>query len=266
MKNIGILGCGWLGTELAKKLIKKSYSVYGTQRTFHELEKLNKIGVKTFLIDLSKTNKNDTLNFLNKIDQLIISIPPIQKNNFVDLITDLIGLISQSTIKKVVFLSSISVYGEQNGEIDESSLTMPITESAKSLIIAEEKFLRSIFDVTILRLGGLIGNDRHPIRTLINRTITNPNGYINFIHQLDAVKLICFLIEFPELLGIYNGVDPYHPNRKEYYTKVASLLKLSKPVFSDKKKFKRIVNSNKITLNNNFKFSVDNMLIDFLKK
>ena len=39
----------------------------------------------------------------------------------------------------------------------------------------------------IVRLGGLIGNDRNPIFQLQGKLISNPEGIINFITQRDAI-------------------------------------------------------------------------------
>ena len=54
-KNIGILGCGWLGLPLAKKLIEKGYSVNGTTTSSNKLKVLQNAGINPFTVRLSET-------------------------------------------------------------------------------------------------------------------------------------------------------------------------------------------------------------------
>jgi nucleoside-diphosphate-sugar epimerase len=86
-------------------------------------------------------------------------------------------------VKKVIFVSSTSVYGEiplENVEVEKNSITEeilpnPDTES-KQLLEVENKS-NTHFKTTIVRFGGLIGNDRHPIYFLAGRkNIENPDA------------------------------------------------------------------------------------------
>ena len=60
-------------------------------------------------------------------------------------------------------------------------------------------------------------------------------------------------------------MSPFHPNRKKYYIEIAKKLNLNNPVFNDKEKNLRKINSNKIDLKKLFNYPVDNLLIDFDK-
>ena len=113
----------------------------------------------------------------------------------------------------------------------------------------------------IVRLGGLIGKDRHPIFKLQNRNIGNPGGRINFIHQKDAVSGICNLIVNPKLRGIYNLVSPHHPNREKYYEFMAKKLGLPSPKFTSEPAIIRIIQARKIEDDTPFKYTVNNLLI-----
>ncbi|MDO1499384.1 hypothetical protein Q2T40_03905 [Winogradskyella maritima] len=72
-----------------------------------------------------------------------------------------------SSVEKIVFVSSTSVYGEIHGEVDEDTPPNPSTESGKQLTEAE-KIFKDVknFETTIIRFGGLIGPDRHPVTML----------------------------------------------------------------------------------------------------
>ena len=265
MNKIGIIGCGWLGLNLAKTLIKNNFKVIGTKTTEKGILKLNKFKIKGVFFKIDNGEIFGQIDFFKKIDQLLISIPPSIKNYNISIET-LFKLVNKNiNIKKIHFLSSISVYGKNGNEIFENSQIYPETKNAKLLSYAEKKFLNLNFSVSIIRLGGLIGFDRHPIFSLINKKINNPKGYINFIHKTDAIKVIIYLIKTPKINGVINCVSPFHPNRKKYYIEIAKKLNLKKPVFNNKEKHLRKINSNKIDLKKLFNYPVDNLLIDFNK-
>ena len=265
MNKIAIIGCGWLGLHLAKNLIENDYKVIGTKTNEKEVDKLNKLKIKGIIFKIDNEKIHGETNFLKNIDQLIITIPPSIKN-YKKTIGTLYKLVNDNkNIKKVLFLSSISVYGKNENEIFESSPTNPETKNAKLLLFGEGKFLNLNSSVSVIRLGGLIGFERHPIFSLISKKINNPKGFINFIHVTDAIELIKFLIKSSKLNGIINCVSPFHPNRKKYYTEIAKSLGLKNPVFIEKDKHLRKINSNKIDLKKLFNYPVDNLLIDFNK-
>jgi nucleoside-diphosphate-sugar epimerase len=96
---------------------------------------------------------------------LIIDIPPklrgINKENFVSKIEILIPFIEKSTIENILFISSTSVYGDDNDQVTEETVN-PDSEGGKQLAIVEGLLQGSRFKTTILRFGGLIGEDRNP--------------------------------------------------------------------------------------------------------
>ena len=155
MNRIAVIGCGWLGLRLAKNLIENNYKVIAQKLLEKEL-KCNKLKIKGIIFKIDNEKIFGETNFLKNIDQLIISIPPSIKN-YKKTIGTLYKLIKyNNNIKKVIFLSSISVYGKNENEILEDSQTNPETINAKLLLFAEEKFLNLNSSVCIIRLGGLI--------------------------------------------------------------------------------------------------------------
>jgi len=265
LSKIGIIGCGWLGIYLGKTLIKNDFKVVGTKTTEKGIVKLNNYNIEGILFRINGEKIIGEMDFMKYIDQLIISIPPSIKKYHKSIETLIQLLNKNKNIKKIIFLSSTSVYGNQKSEIFEDSQIYPESKSAKLLAHAEKKFLYLNCSVCIIRIGGLIGHNRHPIFLLINKKINNPEGYINFIHKLDAIKLITHIVKNPELTGIFNCVSPYHPKRKKYYIKISKKLYLNKPTFNDKVKNLRKINSKKINLKKLFNYPVDNLLIDFNK-
>ena len=256
MKKISVLGCGWLGFPLAQALIKNNYLVKGSTTSQDKLDNLKENQIQAFLISLDEDKiYGDVIHFLKDTNTLIINIPPKlrgnNKENFVTKINNIVPFIQQSNIKNVLFVSSTSVYSDSEAilEINEDSIAIPESESGKQLLEVENLLLNNTsFKTTILRFGGLIGKDRHPVKFLAGReNIENPNGPVNLIHQEDCINIILKILETNSWNTIFNAVAPFHPSRKEYYTQKAIDLGLELPHFTDSKlSIGKIISSKKL--------------------
>ena len=275
MTQISILGCGWLGFPLAKKLIEKGYSINGSTTSQNKLSTLENSGINPFIVILSEVegmfeseSVSESINsFLQESEILIIDIPPKLRGDngdslrkiFVEKIENLIPFIEKSTVKKVLFVSSTSVYGDENGIITEETPPNPETESGKQLLLAEAVLQKNQnFETTILRFGGLIGEDRHPVKFLAGKeNLENPDAPINLIHQNDCIEIIQEIISQSKWNEVFNAVAPFHPTREEYYTQKANELNLILPRFSiEKSNIKKVISGEKIENFLNYTFNL----------
>jgi nucleoside-diphosphate-sugar epimerase len=241
MTQISILGCGWLGLPLAKALLEKGFLIKGSTTSEEKILMLKNIGINPFLIRLESQNVVGEMDrFLDGSTTLIIDIPPKLRGNssedFVGKIQNLIPHLENSTLKNVLFISSTSVYGENNTIITEETTTNPDTEGGRQLVKAEALLQKnSHFKTTILRFGGLIGEDRNPVKFLSGReNIENPEAPINLIHQEDCIGIILKILETHSWDETFNAVTPFHPSREKYYTQKATYLNLIPPKFNTK--------------------------------
>ena len=274
MIQISILGCGWLGLPLAKSLIaKKRYYVNGSTTSENKLQILKDASINPFLIALESESISESINpFLAESEILIIDIPPklrgtnsdssdSQRKVFVEKIQTLIPFIEKSTVKKVLFISSTSVYGDEDDLVTEETIPNPETESGKQLLLAEEILQKNEnFETTILRFGGLIGEDRHPVKFLAGKeNLENPDAPVNLIHQNDCISIIEEIINQSKWNEVLNAVAPFHPTREEYYTQKAKEQGLVLPKFSsEKSNIKKNISSEKIESSLNYQFRLDN--------
>ncbi len=238
MTQISILGCGWLGLPLAKALLKKGFSVKGSTTSMEKISLLQSAGIAPFIIQLEEEKISESItDFLADSQILIVDIPPKLRGNstenFVAKIAALLPFIEKSTIEKVLFVSSTSVYGEDNELVSDETPLNPDSEGGRQLAIVESLLQKNnCFKTTVLRFGGLIGEDRNPVRFLSGReNIENPDSPINLIHQEDCIGIIEKIIELDSWNKTYNAVAPFHPTRKEYYTQKAADLNLALPKF-----------------------------------
>ena len=267
MTKISILGCGWLGFPLAKAFLENGFLVNGSTTSTEKISTLKNAGISPFLIELGEVTINGNVSeFLEGSQVLIIDIPPKLRGtateNFVAKIKNLIPFIEKSAIKKVVFVSSTSVYSDENKLVTEETIANPDTESGKQLIACEQ-FLQknSHFKTTVLRFGGLIGEDRNPIRFLAGRNnIENPNAPINLIHQEDCIGIILKIIESNCWGETFNAVAPFHPSREAYYTQKAKEYNLELPIFAaSKPSIGKTILSNKLEKVLNYQFIKDSL-------
>lgn len=254
MSQISILGCGWLGFPLAKTLLKNGFVVKGSTTSAEKLPLLENAGIQPFLIALkAEETQGDARRFLENSSILIIDIPPklrgLEKENFVAKIQKLVPFIEQCAVEHVLFISSTSVYSDEEKHITETVLPNPNTESGMQLLTSE-KLLQGnpSFQTTILRFGGLIGEDRHPIKFLAGRKdVENPEAPINMIHQDDCIGIILKIIETNSWGETFNAVAPFHPSREEYYIHKAIHLGLTPPTFNhEKPSIGKIIDSSKV--------------------
>lgn len=255
MIKIFVIGCGWLGFPLAKKFVEKNFTVYGSTTSENKIQKLEKSGIIPFLFSINDIKNEDKLIF-SQADVLILNFPPsnIKIENFQYFINSI-----PENVKKIIFTSSISVYGEQFGIITEENELKAISENGKKLIQMESILLEKFPEkIVILRLAGLVGIERHPVKYLSGKNnLEDGELNINLVHLEDCINVIYSFAE-NKLKGIYNVCEDYHPSKKEFYNKAAEKLKLIPPEFNDSKInsiSERIIASNKLLNNLNYNFS-----------
>lgn len=249
MHKISILGCGWLGLPLAKKLLADGSRVKGSTTSTEKMDMLRAAGIDPFLIELSADGISGEIDRFLDSEILILDIPPkLSQGRFTDKIKNLLPYLQRSTVTRVLFISSISVYAENAGDVDENSRANPETENGKQLLEAEA-LLRNDnhFQTTVLRFGGLIGNDRHPVKYLAGReNVAHPQAPVNLIDAEDGIGIISQIIAFEKWNETYNAVAPYHPTRKTYYTQKALEHDLPAPQFANDNASGKTVGTEKI--------------------
>lgn len=268
MRQISILGCGWLGLPLAKSLIEKGFSVKGSTTSEIKIPVLTQAGIEAFQIEVSEKGIVGNMeSFLENSEILIIDIPPklrtASSEKFVKKIENLIPFIKKAKVKNVIFISSTAVYNDDYSTVTETTQTNPDTESGKQLLEAEKLLFVNMFDfgTTKIRFGGLIGEDRHPVYHLAGKeNLGNPNAAVNLIHQIDCIGIIEAIIEKDCWNQTFNAVAPFHPKREEYYTQKAAELGLPLPQFADVvTSFGKIIDSSYLEQTLDYKFQKPNL-------
>lgn len=268
--QISILGCGWLGTALGKRLLSKRYIVKGSTTSNDNYNVLETTGIQPYYLNITADSMDiDYANFFNT-DILIISIPPKRIQNieeiFAKQIKQVINYIEELKIPKVIFISSTSVYERKNKTVHEDEVCNPEKLSGKALLKAEN-MLRNIkgTKTTVLRIAGMVGADRNPARFLLNKSEVNGSTPVNLVHRADCVNIILEIIE-REIWGeVFNVCCTGHPTKKEFYTKAAKVGNLPIPNFVEKHANYKIIDSSKLTKRLEYKYEYPDPM-DYLKE
>jgi nucleoside-diphosphate-sugar epimerase len=226
MKRISILGSGWLGLPLAHELQQAGYQIKTSTRSLKRLEQIQQEGIHTCLYDIEPASSDSIENDCDFLQADILIINITSKN--IEAYKLLIDKIKASTISKVLFISSTSVYADSDNANPD-----PVVESDLStlkpcpLLEIENLFLaRDEFKTSIIRFAGLIGYQRHPGRFFIQKDeenhfickpIRNPEGFVNMIHRDDCIGIIKAVIKLQSWGEIFNGCSSQHLTRRDFY-------------------------------------------------
>ena len=249
--SISIMGCGWLGLPLGENLAQMGYQVSGSTTNQSKLSIILEKNIKPYHLNFTPyAGANISLDFFDsKI--LIINIPPDRRVGimgfYITQIQEIVNFAKAGKTSKIIFISSTSVYGEPNRDVYEEDEVVPVSEAGRALV-ETEKFLLSLsgLNSTIIRFGGLIGNDRNPVKFFMGKTnLPNGRAPVNLIYLDDCIGIIKSVIEREAWGEIFNACAEYHPEKQNYYTEVAKKMNLTVPVFLNELLSFKIIRSNK---------------------
>ncbi|WP_460119669.1 SDR family oxidoreductase [Pseudomonas sp. S2_C03] len=216
--SVLIAGCGDVGSRLASRLLKFGWEVHGLRRNVARLPE-GVIGVAGDLF-----NKECPATWpIGAVDYLVYCAAATDHDEagyraaYIQGLQHVLEWLNDygQAPKRLVFVSSSSVFGQQNGEwVNETSPAVATGYSGQVMLEAEQVALSSGFPASIVRLTGIYGPGREWLLTQVRRgyrVVTEPPLYGNRIHVDDAAGLIAFLLEADHrgvaLDDVYIGVD-----------------------------------------------------------
>lgn len=266
---VSILGCGWLGLPLAQSLINEMPDVIvkGSTTSQSKLPLLKQAGIESYLIRLPDDLHDPESASFWESDVLFLNIPPSagkdsSLQSYPGLISDIAERAKKGGTRRIIYTSSTSVYSETGGITSEGDAKpgTAATPSGESVLKAESVIADSDLEYVILRLGGLYGYDRHPVKYLSGKKgLSDPLKPVNLIHQDDCIRVVHEVLRQNSKNEIFNVVSDGHPPRGEFYTSAARRLELPVPEFKDTPgKDYRVVSNAKLKNELNFSFIYPN--------
>lgn len=239
-KTVAIAGLGWLGQALAYRLANLGYTVKGSVTTLEKASMLQQNSFDAYPMEISETGISGEVEaFLKNADYLIIMIPPGLRRNtgadFVLKMTHFLEEIKSATVRKVILISSTSVYGDAQGEVTEHDEPKPENIAGKQLRQVEELFLHSDeLETTVVRFGGLFGGSRNPAKYLAGRKdLRDGNAPVNLINRQDCIQILTEILTQDAFGEVFNAVNPQHPKKADYYIQKAREMGLEPPCFTE---------------------------------
>jgi len=217
-KTVMIAGCGDVGSRLGQQLNAVGWTVYGLRRSVALLPQ----GIHPVAGDLH-SDACPAAWPSGALDYLVYCAAATEHDEagyraaYVDGLRRVLGWLAQhgQQPKRVLFVSSSGVYGQQLGEwVDENSPAEADSYSGRIMREAEQLALASGLPASLVRLTGLYGPGREWLLGQVRqgyRVDSEPPLYGNRIHVDDAAGLLAYLLQ-ADTRGVllddcYIGVD-----------------------------------------------------------
>lgn len=234
-----IIGCGYLGTRLAQHHQAQGLMVTGVVRSTQGLQRLVQAGVPGLICDLQTADPAALP--LAGADVFMLAPPP-NSGREDTLSRRLVAAFARvGSPRRVVYLSTTSVYGDCQGEwIDESRPTDPGADRAWRRLDAEQTFeewhAAGGGELMILRVAGIYGPGRLPLERLrqgLPLVRVQQAPYSNRIHVDDLVNVCAAAMKDGSDGAIYNVSDGHPSTMTEYFQRIAEMAGLAPPPLID---------------------------------
>ena len=206
-----------------KKYIYKYINVYKFLYSNRSTLKSTDQDSNAFLLRLDGEHIYGDLDKILETETLILAIPPPSSRNPYKP-SVLLPFLQRGKVKKILLLSSTSVYLKNNKYVDEKS---PLNTHSSMYELEQAILSINNVELTILRFGGLIGAERHP-GNFFSKTLQLSNGdaLVNLIHYEDCLSIIHQVIQNDIWGACFNCCADQHPKKKEFYAAAAASLGL----------------------------------------
>jgi len=241
-KRISILGCGWLGFALAKRLLSSGITsvIKGSTTSGVKLDQFASAGIEGYLLPLNPEvglNASISEPFFDS-EIIVIAVPPRMSQNVAGNYSAQMQMVAaairKSSANEVIFVSSTGVYRDLSQTAVEPDVQLPEHSAQPEMVAAENAIatLRPEKTVTILRLSGLLGYNRIPGKYVQGqKDMITGDIPVNYIHRDDAAGVIQTIIQQGIQNETFNITAPFHPTRSEVYADSCAQFGWEAPTF-----------------------------------
>ena len=215
-----IVGCGYVGLPLGVELVRQGHEVFGLRRSDSARAELLAAGIQPLVADITKPE--DLAALPGPFDWVVNTVSSSKggeeeyRQVYLDGTRNLIAWLAPTGLKKFVYTSSTSVYGQTDGSVvKETSPVEPSSPTSRCLVETEKLLLDTAqaqkFPAVILRVSGIYGPERGHLflQYLRNEARIAGKGerLLNMIHRDDLVQVICAALKSGRVGEIYNATD-----------------------------------------------------------
>jgi len=246
-QRMAILGCGYLGSELARQALSKGFRVVALTRNPATAEALRKLGVQQVMeAELDDDSWHEAVNsdqdyVVNCVGSAGGGLQGYAKS-YLDGQGSVARWMKKGRVGTFLYTSSVSVYPQMDGQLVDETFSCEGTSDRGALLLASESVCfpgpASIERSFVLRLAGIYGPQRHiylnHLRAGAREIPGDGEAFLNLIHRDDACAAIwAVLSSSSEIPGrIYNLSDGHPVPRKELVEWLARRLGVDVPPFT----------------------------------
>lgn len=191
MKPVLIFGCGYTGSEVARRLLKEGTKVYATTRNPAGLREIETLGATVLHLDLTETHAdNEWIKQVPPKFRVLLSVPTLKAaGDLFDPTPRIVEMIGNAA-SRVVYLSTTGVYGSTR-EVDEQTPVAPETRRQHLRVEAEEAVAQGPWPSLILRPAAIYGPGRGVHRALSEgryKLVGRGDNFVSRIHRDDVAR------------------------------------------------------------------------------
>lgn len=229
-----ILGLGYTAAHYAVYHSRAFTEVTGTKRA-PQGESIGRIKLLPFDGAAEQVDPR-LLKVLSEADALLVSAGP-DAGGDPTLRRLAKEIAAAEKLKKIVYLSTIGVYGDHQGEwIDETAEVKPTNERSRLRLVAEARWTdlakKNGKEIYVLRLSGIYGPGRNVLLKLREgaaKRLVKPGQVFNRIHVDDIATAINACLTGPAPGGVYNVTDDEPAPPQDVVLYAANLMGVEPP-------------------------------------
>jgi len=230
-RSVVIIGCGYVGTALARALVERDCDVVGTTRTPSRVGQIESTGARARLLTVQDAGAwRDELSDRQSVYLTIAAgrRDADYRDVYLPAAQNLAAALTGTDVSRIIYTSSTAVYGQTDGsEVDEHARVEPTSDNGCVLVETERALLdaaarqevKAPVHVSVVRLGGIHG-PRRELTSLARRfagtTRDDGDAYVNLIHRDDIVAALVALQNVSHH-GVLNLTDNHPVRRRDLY-------------------------------------------------
>lgn len=230
--NVAIIGCGYVGTAVARLWRQQGLTVTATTTTPGRVPELATVAQRVVVLQGHETTAVRSLLETQQTVLLSVGAPnrDAYEETYLQTAKTLATVLPQTpNVRQLIYTSSYALYGDQQGKwVDEASPIAPANRNAELLAETEQILLGAATEqqhICIFRLGGIYGPGRELERIFrrVGGTTRAGDGgeAANWVHLEDIVGAIEFA-RLQHLQGLYNLVQNWTLTGRELLDRVCA--------------------------------------------
>jgi tryptophan 2,3-dioxygenase len=232
-----ILGCGYVGSRLARELVAEGHRVRVCARRTDRLAELGALGASVHALDAAKVRAFGPALYGSRSPFVLYSIPPVTNLPPGEPVRRAIEAAVGVGAQRFIYLGSTAVYGATpDGEAVDEDSPLPLSDAEAAPRIADEGAVEmaslSGMATAVLRLAAIYGPGRgvrERLKAGSYQLVDHGEHYFSRVHVDDIVRIIRACVERAPSRALYCVADDRPTTQREYTEWLAARLGVPLP-------------------------------------